>query len=81
MPYSAYCLLFVPPNKRLDPVLCSIGKWLICAPPPLTEILATLSMWDEDATANKLVELNECRRKPIVYSPSYENNTVYKDQD
>ena len=20
---------FVPPNKRLDPVLCSIGKWLI----------------------------------------------------
>jgi hypothetical protein len=29
MPYSAYCLFFVPPNKRLDPVLCSIGKWLI----------------------------------------------------
>ena len=29
MPYSAYCLFVVPPNKRLDPVLCSIGKWLI----------------------------------------------------
>jgi hypothetical protein len=29
MPYSAYCLFFVPPNKRLDPVLCLIGKWLI----------------------------------------------------
>ena len=29
MPYSAYCLFFVPPNKRLVPVLCSIGKWLI----------------------------------------------------
>ena len=29
MPYSAYCLFFVPPNKRLDPVLCTIGKWLI----------------------------------------------------
>ena len=29
MPYSAYCLFFVPPNKRLDPVLRSIGKWLI----------------------------------------------------
>ena len=29
MPYSAYCLFFVPPNKQLDPVLCSIGKWLI----------------------------------------------------
>jgi hypothetical protein len=31
MPYSAYCLFFVPPNKRLDPVLCSIGKWLIAS--------------------------------------------------
>jgi hypothetical protein len=29
MPYSAYCLFFVPPNKLLDPVLSLIGKWLI----------------------------------------------------
>jgi hypothetical protein len=31
MPYSAYFFIFVPPNKQLDPVLCSIGKWLIGA--------------------------------------------------
>jgi hypothetical protein len=29
MPYSTYCLFFVAPNKRLDPDLCSIWKWLI----------------------------------------------------
>ena len=29
MPYSAYCLSLSLQNKRLDPVLCSIRKWLI----------------------------------------------------
>jgi hypothetical protein len=28
------------------------------------------------ATANKLVEPNDCRRKPVGYYPSYENNTI-----
>ena len=28
------------------------------------------------ATANKFIEPNDCRRKPVVNYPSYENNTV-----
>jgi hypothetical protein len=39
---------------------------------------APLSMFDGNATAtaNKLVEPNDFRRKPVVYYPLYKNNTV-----
>jgi hypothetical protein len=41
--------------------------------------IATLSMYDVNATANKLVEPNDYTRKPIVYYPSYEI-TQFRDQ-
>jgi hypothetical protein len=38
--------------------------------------IATLSMYDVNATANKLVEPNDYTRKPIVYYPSYESSGI-----
>jgi hypothetical protein len=60
-----YCCALSESGNEINDVF--YHQW--CARPSTVSKFAT-------ATANKFVEPNDCRRKPVVYSLSYENNTV-----